>query len=257
MRRRGFGQIAEALADAAATAGAELRLSSPVTGLTLGDDDVVVGTDGGELRAGRVWSTVPLPLLARLADAPAEVQAAGSRLRFRSMVLVYLVLDSDRYTAFDAHYLPGPETPVTRLSEPRNYRDSADDPPGRTVLCAELPCQHGDEHWGATDEALGELVRDGLEAVGLPRPEPVEVRVRRLSHAYPIYDHASAEAFATLDAWATSLQPRVLTFGRQGLFAHDNTHHALAMAKAAVQALNAPYSWTSAREAFARHVVED
>ncbi|HWH31162.1 MAG TPA: FAD-dependent oxidoreductase [Egibacteraceae bacterium] len=255
--RRGFGQIAEALADAAATAGAELRLSSPVTGLTLGDDDVVVGTDGGELRAGRVWSTVPLPLLARLADAPAEVQAAGSRLRFRSMVLVYLVLDSDRYTAFDAHYLPGPETPVTRLSEPRNYRDSADDPPGRTVLCAELPCQHGDEHWGATDEALGELVRDGLEAVGLPRPEPVEVRVRRLSHAYPIYDHASAEAFATLDAWATSLQPRVLTFGRQGLFAHDNTHHALAMAKAAVQALNAPYSWTSAREAFARHVVED
>lgn len=255
--RRGFGQIGEALADAAVVAGVDLRLGVPVTGVAPTRDGVTVTTPTEQLRTDRVWSTIPLPALARLGGAPAEVLAAADRLRFRSMALVYLVVDQDRYTPFDAHYLPGPETPVTRVSEPKNYRDGAEDPDGRTVLCAEVPCQEGDALWAASDDDLGAVVADGLEAVGLPRPRPVEVHVRRLRHAYPIYDHAAADAFTTLDAWATALQPRVLTFGRQGLFAHDNTHHALAMAKAAVETLNEPRSWTRSREAFAHHVVED
>lgn len=255
--REGFGQIAEAMAAAARGTGADLRLSDAVRSLALLPDGVEVTTDAGVVAARRVWSTLPLPLLARMADAPPDVLAAAARLRFRSMLLVYLVLDLARYTAYDAHYLPGLETPVTRVSEPKNYRDNPGDPADRTVLCAELPCQEGDALWAASEPALGELVCDGLAAVGLPRPSPAEVHVRRLPHAYPIYDHAAGEAFATLDDWATALQPQVLTFGRQGLFAHDNTHHALAMARAAVATLDDPASWAAARAAFARHVVED
>ena len=52
------------------------------------------------------------------------------------------------------------------------------------------------------------------------------------------------------------------TFGRLGLFAHDNTHHALAEAWDAVDALRADgtrdrQAWTAARRRFAGHVVED
>ena len=52
------------------------------------------------------------------------------------------------------------------------------------------------------------------------------------------------------------------TFGRLGLFAHDNTHHAIAMAYDAVAALRADGSrdeaaWSAARERFTDHVVED
>ena len=66
---------------------------------------------------------------------------------------------------------------------------------------------------------------------------------------------------AGLDHWVGSL-PRVSTFGRLGLFAHDNTHHALAMAYDAVAALRADGSrdetaWSAARARFADHVVED
>ena len=51
-------------------------------------------------------------------------------------------------------------------------------------------------------------------------------------------------------------------FGRQGLFAHDNTHHALAMAWAAADAARPDgqvdaAAWSRARAAFAAHVVED
>ena len=64
-----------------------------------------------------------------------------------------------------------------------------------------------------------------------------------------------------LDRWATAL-PSVLTFGRQGLFAHDNTHHTLAMAYAAVECLRPDGGfdgerWERYREEFRTHVVED
>jgi protoporphyrinogen oxidase len=259
--RRGYGQLWEALADAARAEGADVRFEVPAVRLEPIADGVAVVLEGGErVEAARCFSTVPLPALARLAGAPEGVLAASGELRLRSMVLVYLVLERDRYTPFDAHYLPGPETPVTRVSEPKNYRDGPD-PAGRTVLCAELPCSRDDEVWAAGEDELGAMVVRGLVEAGLPDPAPSEVVVRRLPAAYPIYRVGWERPFAVLDAWA-SAQPRLVTFGRQGLFAHDNAHHALAMARAAVGAIRPgggfdDAAWVRARERFARHVVED
>ena len=59
----------------------------------------------------------------------------------------------------------------------------------------------------------------------------------RLRHAYPILRTGfERRASRRLDAWAAA-QPALLTLGRQGLFVHDNAHHALAMAWAAVDCL--------------------
>jgi protoporphyrinogen oxidase len=262
--RHGFGTIAERLAGAAAEAGAELRYGTAAERVELGGGRVRVGVAGGEtIEARRVWSTLPLPTLAAMADPappPAVLEAAG-RLAFRAMVLVYLVLDGGRYSSYDAHYLPDPGTPVSRVSEPANYRDG-DDPPDRTVLCAELPCSRDGELWRASNDRLAGLVRAALVDRGLADPGPVRrVAVRRLPNVYPVYRVGYVTAFQALDAWAAA-QPALLSFGRLGLFVHDNTHHALAMAWAAADALAADGSfdhaaWAAAREGFATHVVED
>ncbi|MGH7657096.1 MAG: FAD-dependent oxidoreductase, partial [Gemmatimonadales bacterium] len=131
----------------------------------------------------------------------------------------------------------------------------------RTVLCAELPCSRTDDVWTMSDDALGRLVSDDLARSGIPLPvEPMAVHTRRLPQAYPIYQRGYEKPFGRLDAWADSL-PRLLTYGRQGLFAHDNTHHALYMAYAAVDCLrNGDFDhgrWEKYREEFSRHVVED
>ncbi len=84
--------------------------------------------------------------------------------------------------------------------------------------------------------------------------------VRRLRQAYPIYLNGYEAPLGTLDAWASAL-PRVLSYGRQGLFAHDNTHHALFMAYAAAECLGPEgfdaNRWAEYREVFKTHVVED
>ena len=261
--RRGFGQIVEALAQAATDAGAGIAVDTAAEQLVPGPDGVRVRLGGGrEIDAGQVFSTVPLPALARLVTpGPASLDGAA-RLRFRAMVLVYLVLEQHgRWTPYDAHYLPDAGTPMTRVSEPANYRDSADDPADRTVLCAELPCAPGDAVWSACDDDLGARVADDLARAGLPAIRPAAVVTRRLRHVYPVYDVGFRARLDGLDAWAGSLS-RITTFGRLGLFAHDNTHHALAMAYDAVDALGSagtvdPAAWSAARARFARHVVED
>lgn len=261
--RRGFGQIVTALAEASVDSGVELRLAQEVTGLRDDGDVVTVRTDDGEHRSRRVFSTVPLPVLARLVSPPAPTTAIADAdaLRFRAMVLVYVVHAGGRWTPYDAHYLPGPETPITRISEPANYRDSDADPHDRTVLCVEIPCKHGDRIWSASDDALADLVTDGFATAELPPVVRAGVVVRRLPRVYPVYERCFADRLAGLEAWADELA-RVTTFGRLGLFAHDNTHHAMAMAYAAVDCLGPDGGWDARRWAVARasfrdHVVED
>jgi protoporphyrinogen oxidase len=263
--KRGYGTIVERVADAAVDAGAKLELGADVTAVDTTGTSVQIALSGGAtVSAGQVWSTLPLTVFARIVrpPAPPDVLSAAGRLSFRALALVYLVVERSRYTEFDAHYFPDLDVPFSRISEPKNYRDGAGTDPGdRTVLCAEVPCSVGDELWTAADAALGERVATGLAAQGLPDVTPAEVVVRRVPNAYPSYGAGYEADFTRLDAWA-SAQADVLSFGRQGLFAHDNTHHALAMGWAAADSLGADgridsTRWDTARQTFRNHVVED
>lgn len=267
--RQGYGQISEAYAQAAAAAGAELLLGWRVVSIAPSDGrggswQVGIERNGDQrtLAADYVWSTLPIPLVARMMRPmpPATIQDAARNIEYRAMLLVYLHLDIDQFNPTDAHYFPEENVVFSRVSEPKNYAALAE-PTGRTTLCAEVPCAVGDELWNMSDHELMQRISADLARVdlSLPRP-PVGVHVKRLSHAYPIYARGYEQHFGVLDAWADSL-PNFLTYGRQGLFAHDNTHHALFMAYAAAECLSergfSKGQWNEYRRIFATHVVED
>lgn len=276
--RSGFGQITEALEAAARRAGAEIRTGTSVTAIAPGrapGAPVRVRTgDGSRWQACQVFSTLPIPLLARLCEPlpPEGVLGDARALRFRAMLLVYLTHHGVpaaagagspvvRWSPYDAHYLPEKGTPISRISEPANYRDSADDPTDRSVICAEIPCTTGDLLWNATEQQLAALVHRAVADCDLPPLRADRVEVRRLPSVYPVYEHGFAERLAHLEAWADGL-PGVTTLGRSGLFAHDNTHHALVMARAAAEALGRDGvvdddRWRRSRESFREHVVAD
>lgn len=266
--RRGFGQIAQRLQEAAVAHGADVVLGARVTAIEHEGARVhaVRYQCGGverRVRTSHIWSTLPLTALvgAMRPTAPPPVLAATTGLSFQGMILIYLVLEQERFSEYDAHYFPEAALPISRLSEPKNY-SAAEEPRGRTILCAELPCGPASPYWSATDAELGEHLCGWLTDAGLPVQAPVRAVVtRRLRHAYPIYRRGYEAHFAAMDAWLAGCEG-LLTFGRQGLFAHDNTHHALAMAYGAANCLARDgcfdrARWTDLRAQFETHVVED
>jgi protoporphyrinogen oxidase len=281
--RRGFGQLCETLADAAVTAGARLRLGAVVERLDVGETDIAVrlgrseyasaaaerggwsGTDhwaeSGWLRTAHVFSTLPLPLLARMTSpgAPYEAIEASGNLQFRAIVLVYAVHSGGRWTKHDVHYIPGPDTPVSRISEPANHRINPEDPEDRSVVCFELPCDVGDEIWNASDSELAEVIGEAVRRTGLPPLSLEWVQVKRLRNVYPVYQRGYRDHLAVLEQWVEGLG-NVTTFGRHGLFTPDNTHHAMVMGYEAADSLGTGEfdrgHWSAARERFTHHIVE-
>lgn len=268
--RKGYGQISEVYAEEGEKLGANIMMgweASKITRQQNGSDgfDIELRNREGDtqlIHADHIWSTIPVTLLSKMMEpaAPREVLQAAEKITYRSMILVYLKLPVEQFTTTDAHYFPEAHIRMTRMSEPKNYF-GVPEPEGHTILCAELPCQRGDEFWNMSDEDLGKLILEDMQRAELPMHKPVSVFTRRLPQAYPIYTMGYEHDLETMDSWVETI-PNMLVYGRQGFFAHDNTHHALYMAYSAVDCLEKDGSfnhdrWADYRKIFATHVVED
>jgi protoporphyrinogen oxidase len=264
----GYGQISERLFQAAQSTGVDFLFGARITAVECQGNRVTgvrYQRNGKENRisSSHVWSTLPVTQLVKYIrpEAPTEILSAASHIDFRGMILIYLVLEQKRFTEYDAHYFPEAAIPISRVSEPKNYSGTSS-PLDCTVLCGELPSSPSSPEWVMTDEELGKTMCTWLAHAGLPVVSPVRrVVTRRLRQAYPIYHAGYEEHFAVVDNWVGQLEG-LLTFGRQGLFAHDNTHHALYMAFAAVECLGPDggfdrEKWSEFRKIFETHVVED
>lgn len=270
--RRGFGQIGAAMAEEIRQRGGTIMLNARVVALNLASDGTkkVALVDAQSpsrllppVKADFVFSTMPVTTLvdSLRPEAPAEVRQAAQRLRYRGMVFLYLVLRAEHFSPYDAHYLPGEEVIASRLSEPKNYSGS-EEPRDITGLCAEIPCTPGDRTWQVPEQELTSRVLLELERAGLPVRAPIVTTFsRRATHAYPVYEVGFQRHLAVVEEYLATL-PDIVSLGRQGLFAHDNTHHTLEMAYRASDCLNDELSWDAQawqchRRAFAQHVVED
>jgi protoporphyrinogen oxidase len=266
--RRGYGQIFERFHEEAASHGVEFRFGSKVTsiehdGRRVSQIHYEQNGAAATLDSDFILATLPINLLARnmRPKAPAEIIEATGHMSFRGMILIYLVLDQNQFSDYDAHYFPEERIPISRLSEPKNY-SAVSEPQGLTVLCAELPCDRASSTWTMSDAELGELVRNSLQDAGIPiRCNLRQVVTRRLPQAYPIYQRGFEVHLAQVDDWIGQFE-NLVTFGRQGLFAHDNAHHALYMAYCAVDCMQSDRTfqwdrWEGFRHDFESHVVED
>ena len=267
--RRGFGAIAEALAErrtrrraprpprlrrrpaCASCADGGWRLDARRRHHARRRPGVVDRPAGGAGRAGR-----PAP------RRPGAGRRRG-RLRHRAMVLLYVVLDRPQWTEFDAHYFPGPEVlggPAVRAPQlPRQPRRPArphgavrrDRRAGWATTSGRPPTATSPPAW-----------RPSWRRPGCPGRAPASGREPPAARtSTPSTGPGFADDLAAARALGRPLAGLV-TFGRQGLFTPDNTHHALAMGWAAADAL-APTArldaarWRAARDGFRSFVVED
>jgi protoporphyrinogen oxidase len=234
--RGGIGEIARGYVRELVQRGSTVITGAPVTRVHR-DGQRITGVEYGGARPGSLEadhyiSTIPITVLARAVRpaAPAHVGEAIKSLRYVSIVFVYVKVAKPQVSPDNWVYLPEHDLTVHRLSEFKNFSPHCA-PPGKTMVCAEITCRIGDEHWRASDEELIEIAVSDLCQIGLvERGEVLEGFVMKIPHAYPVYDLEYKRHLSPILEFVHSLQ-NIKTGGRQGLFRYNNMDQSIEMGR--------------------------
>ena len=215
--RLGIGQLSSALAEGVAD---HVQYSSAPTAvdwrrrcLRFGDEEVPFEV---------LISTVPLDrLLDLMVDLPEDVAAARGKLRCTS--LQYLDVALDVPCGVDLHwaYVPEPRFPFYRVGCYSNF--SADmAPEGCSNLYVELASRDVQDLDALLPEVAAGLVEMGI----ISSPSDIRfARLRRLEHAYVLYDHGYAESLDRIRPFLD--RNGIISTGRYGGWNYSSMEDAL------------------------------
>ena len=173
-------------------------------------------------------SSAPLSTLLRLcADLPGPVAEAAARLRCTHLYYLDVALNGPCRKPLHWVYVPEAKYPFYRVGCYSNF-SAAMAPPGKASLYVELADRAEPDLGTLLPEVAAGLVEMGLIDV----PEAVRfARVRRIDHAYVIFDHHYFAALETIrpfleaanilstgryGGWNYSAMEDALNFGRDG-----------------------------------------
>jgi protoporphyrinogen oxidase len=227
--RKGISVLYERMAGEVKKHGNQVLLESPVVRLERQGDRiarVVYRQNGREesLECAGVLSTLPLPQLVGIIDPPLPpaVAAHASKLRYRSLKLIYIALKRPQLTDYHWVYLLDEHFRVNRMSEQKNV--SAEMVPGdRTILCIELSCWRDEPVWQASDEeiyriALKDLLKMGY---GVREDEVENYYIADIATAYPVYELNFEDHLIPVLEGVHAVT-NMLTLGRHGLFLNNS-----------------------------------
>ncbi len=236
----GFGQISEGL-----TAGIkksnEVMTSTRVIairheGAQIRSVTMQCGEDTRICEANEFVCSIPITAVIGLLDppAPTEVVDAASKLKFRDLVIVTVMIDKERVTDQTWIYIPDRAVPFGRIHEPKNWSPEMA-PPGKTHLVAEYFCFNGDDVWTKTDEELTELTVQYLQKLGfIDSSDVIDSVVLRIGKAYPIFEVDYTKYYERVCSYLESFG-NLHMIGRGGRFKYCNTDNAMESGIAAAE----------------------
>ncbi|MBI4140278.1 hypothetical protein HY485_00415, partial [Candidatus Woesearchaeota archaeon] len=184
---------------------------------------------------------------------------AVKNLRYRSLIIVYLIIKKTNVMDDQWKFFPEKEFIFTRVAELKNFSTEIA-PPDKTVLTAEVGCEFEDRTFKLTDKEIYEKVIVDLEKGNIIKRDDVEDYFSvRINRCYPVYNIGYKEQLATVLNYLDSIE-NLYVLGRQGLFNYNNTDHSIDMAnKLAEHLLNnkTKEEWQKTRETFDDYRIVD
>ncbi|MBI3393901.1 MAG: FAD-dependent oxidoreductase [Nitrospirae bacterium] len=183
----------------------------------------------GDFPGEEFVSTLPLTSLVGMLRPrpPEDIVRAASRLRYRDLVIVAVMIDRPRATDQTWIYVPDRSVPFGRIHEPTNWsRKMA--PEGKTLLVTEHFCFQGGDVWRTTDERLVGNTVSHLARLGFVKPDEVEdAAVVRVPHAYPVFEVGYERSYRTILDYLGRFE-NLHVAGRTGAFKYLNMDHVIA-----------------------------
>ena len=235
--RKGSGSLFLRLAERIGEMGGKVELEADVKSIAMSHErltEVRYLKDGREVTVpvALLVNTIQLPNFVKLLgeDAPFIARHHATKLRYVSLVLVFIEFSVDRVGEDNWFYLLDKEFVFNRVTEQKNLSEETMEP-GKTVLSFELTCRVGDEYWTMSDEQLFQLALEDCKRVPLLAkliPQITDHLVRRAPSVYEIYiKHFDNHAEVVL-GYVQELENAV-TIGRRGLFLQGDMHQSVEM----------------------------
>jgi len=242
----GIGRIADRLGTAIEKNNRVLTHSRIVRINHIGDKIETVTTRAGADdqtcdHSGKEFiSSIPVATLVQLLHPrpPTEILEAASKLKYRDLVIVTIMLNREQVTDQTWIYLPEQKIPFGRIHEPTNW-SSEMAPPGKTLLVTEHFCFRGDETWSASDEDLAEKTISNLVNLGfIKRHEVLDKVVLRIPRAYPLFEVGYTKQLEKICQYLDRYR-NLRLIGRGGMFRYYNMDHTLESGISAAETLMA------------------
>ena len=182
-----------------------------------------------ELPADYLFSSMPLPALIKSLDPapPKNIISCTEELRFRSMVVVNIILDKKDLFPDQWIYVHSPEVKIGRIQNYKNWSPAMIPNFQKTSLGLEYFCTEGDGLWNMDDIDLIDYGVSELEKIGIvSRKYLISGFVVRCPDAYPVYFVGYREKLRVVKSYIERFD-NLQTMGRAGLFRYDNSDHAL------------------------------
>jgi protoporphyrinogen oxidase len=178
------------------------------------------------VRYDALVSTAPLPVLLGLCEGlPGPVAEAASRLRCTHLHYLDVALNGPCRRPLHWVYVPEERYPFYRVGCYSNF-SAAMAPPGKANLYVELSDRREPDLRALLPEVAAGLVEMGIIDV----PEAVRfARLRRLDHAYVIYDHHYFQALEVIRPFLDAA--RIVSAGRYGGWNYSAMEDALRFGK--------------------------
>jgi protoporphyrinogen oxidase len=177
-----------------------------------------------------LMSTIPITDFLSLTKNGTIASSTLEKIKYRSLVCMYLVLNQSCFTKNHWIYLPEERFFSNRITEFKNFSD-VNVPAGQTLVCAEITCQYNDEKWNMPAEELEDKVsRDmrKLNPKGKNHGDVLDSFCHRVKEAYPIYTLGYKDSItAAMDSLSSF--HNLDCFGRNALFKYGNMDDSILM----------------------------
>jgi protoporphyrinogen oxidase len=173
-------------------------------------------------------SSMPVTKLVRILNPapPADILDAVSKLKFRDLVIVTIMVDRKRVTDQTWIYIPEQKIPFGRIHEPTNWSKKMA-PEGKTLIVMEFFSFKGDPVWNETDERLKDVTLENLAKLGfIKRHEVIDSMVVRVPQAYPLFEVGYKKLCQKVYDYL-GLFSNLHFAGRTGMFRYYNMDHAI------------------------------
>ncbi|MEC4685673.1 MAG: FAD-dependent oxidoreductase [Nitrospirota bacterium] len=229
----GIGQLSDNLKEGIEEAGSSVLTETRVIKVNhenFNVSSITVDNNGKQydIEGKEFISSVPLTHLAKMLHpaAPADIMEAASKLRYRDIVIVTVMLDREKVTDLTWLYFPEKDMPLGRIHEPRNWSPYMA-PEGKTHVVAEFFCFKGDKIWNSSDEELTAITVENLEKLGfINKNEVIDSSVVRAAKAYPLMEVGYREPYEKILQYLKNFK-NLRPIGRGGLFKYYNMDRAI------------------------------